>query len=179
MSKKELKAKIREKVMTKTQERPPVKTKVFFPPTEPSWDWDIKKYKSVFLAGSIEMNKAEDWQTEVTKALKNENIIFLNPRRKDWDNDWKQEITDKNFKGQVMWELTQLDSSDMIAMYFDPTTKSPISLLELGLYASKGKLVVCCPKGFWRKGNVDIVCEKYQINQVDSLKDLIEYIKKN
>jgi hypothetical protein len=48
-------------------------------------------------------------------------------------------------------------------MYFDPNTKSPISLLELGLFASSKKLIVCCPDGFWRKGNVRIVCELYNI----------------
>ncbi len=56
-------------------------------------------------------------------------------------------------------------------MYFDPNTKSPISLLELGLYAASDKLTVCCPEGFWRKGNVDIVCERYGVEQVDTIEE--------
>lgn len=53
-------------------------------------------------------------------------------------------------------------------MYFDPSTKSPISLLELGiLTANPNKLLVCCPEGFWRKGNVDVVCRKYNIHQIN------------
>jgi hypothetical protein len=66
-----------------------------------------------------------------------------------------------------------LDSSDIIVMYFDPNTKSPISLLELGLYAASGKLIVCCPEGFWRKGNVDIVCQRYKVPTVETIEDLI------
>ena len=62
-------------------------------------------------------------------------------------------------------------------MYFDPKTKSPISLLELGLFSRSDKLMVICPDGFWRKGNVDIVCEKYNIKNVLNLKDAIKIIK--
>ena len=61
-------------------------------------------------------------------------------------------------------------------MYFDPNTKSPISLLELGLFAHSKKLIVCCPEGFWRKGNVDIVCDKYGIPNYDSLEKLLNYL---
>jgi hypothetical protein len=61
-------------------------------------------------------------------------------------------------------------------MYFSPETKSPISLLELGLYANSGKLVVYCPEGFWRKGNVDIVCEKYFIPNFDNWDKLINFV---
>ena len=47
-------------------------------------------------------------------------------------------------------------------------------MLELGLYANSGKLLVCCPKGFWRKGNIDVVCEKYNIPIYESLDQLLE-----
>jgi hypothetical protein len=59
-------------------------------------------------------------------------------------------------------------------MYFDPATKSPISLLELGLFAKTGKLIVCCSEGFWRKGNVDIVCKRYGVMQVENLDKLYD-----
>ena len=67
----------------------------------------------------------------------------------------------------------------MIIMYFSPETKSPISLLELGLYANSGKILVCCPEGFWRKGNVDIVCEKFSIPNFDNLENLITFVTSN
>jgi hypothetical protein len=62
----------------------------------------------------------------------------------------------------------------MIVMYFSPETKSPISLLELGLYASSGKIHVICPDGFWRRGNVEIVCNKYNIPLYETLNDFVE-----
>ena len=41
--------------------------------------------------------------------------------------------------------------ADIIIMYFAPHSQSPISLLELGLYAKTDKLMVVCPEGYWRK----------------------------
>ena len=89
--------------------------------------------RRVFLAGSIEMGKAE----------------------------------------QVGWELDMLDAADVVVMYFAPGTKSPVSLLELGLCARSGKLKVCCPEGFWRRGNVEMVCRRHRIPLFETLDDLI------
>lgn len=136
------------------------------------------KGPSVFLAGSIEMGKAEDWQTKITNALSDLPCWVLNPRRDDWDSSWEQKKENSQFREQVEWELKAMDQASVIAMYFDPDTKSPISLLELGLHAHENTLIVCCPEGFWRKGNVDIVCEKYNIPQVDSIDALIAAVRK-
>lgn len=128
--------------------------------------------RSVFLAGSIEMGKAVDWQKDLTEKLKDLDVTILNPRRDDWDSSWEQSKTNPQFKEQVLWELNALNRADVIVMYFAPGTMSPISLLELGLYANTGKLIVCCPEGFWRKGNVDIVCDRYDIVQIESLEHI-------
>jgi hypothetical protein len=133
--------------------------------------------KSVFLAGSIEMGTATDWQHLMIEQIDNEKVTILNPRRATWDARWEQSIANPNFKEQVSWELEGLERADLIAVYFDPATKAPVTLLELGLYAQSGKLAVCCPEGFWRKGNVDIVCERYAIRQVDTLAELIATIQ--
>lgn len=135
------------------------------------------EYVNVFLAGSIEMGVAEHWQKKVIDALSDKPIRFLNPRRDDWDSSWSQDINNDEFVEQVVWELTSLEMAQIVIMYFDPNTKSPISLLELGLHAKEQKLVVLCPEGFWRKGNVDVVCEYYSINQVDTFDELIEFIR--
>lgn len=132
---------------------------------------------SVFLAGSIEMGKAEDWQTRVTNGLMSLDITIFNPRRDDWDSSWEQKVENEQFRGQVEWELGALEQSDLILMYFDPATKSPISLLELGLFAMNSKMIVCCPEGFWRKGNVDIVCKRYGVSQVNTIEELIAAAK--
>lgn len=132
----------------------------------------------IFCAGSIEMGVAEPWADKVAEALKDSDATLLNPRRNFWDQNWNASADDKNFAGQVNWELDGLEKSDLIIMYFDPTTKSPISLLELGLFGRDGKMIVCCPEGFWKKGNVDLVCRKYGIQQVNSIDELIAEVQK-
>jgi hypothetical protein len=100
----------------------------------------------IFLAGSIEMGKAEDWQTELINKLKDKDIIIFNPRRADWDPTWEQKKENPEFYNQVTWELEHLELADWIVLYLDPNTKSPITLLELGIHAQANKLIVCCPK---------------------------------
>ena len=132
---------------------------------------------AIFLAGSIESGLAEKWQDKIIEQLKDyDNLVLLNPRREEWNNTAIMSIDNQYFKEQVIWELEGLEIADKIIMYFDIKTKSPISLLELGLFSKSGKLIVICPDGFWRKGNVDIVCEKYKIKQTD-FKKAIEIIK--
>lgn len=129
---------------------------------------------AVFLAGSIEMGEAEDWQTQVTDYFAElADYSILNPRRADWDSSWEQTFTSPNFYQQVNWELNGLDRATHIIMNLLPGTKSPISLLELGLYAASGKLIICCPAGFWRKGNVDIVAERFGIPVYENLENLL------
>lgn len=133
----------------------------------------------IFLAGSIEMGTAENWQEKIANDLVDfSNVVLLNPRRKDWDSSWEQSIDNPQFKEQVAWELEMLEDSDLVVFYFDPNTKSPITLLELGLWANTDKAVaVCCPDGFWRKGNVDIVCSLYDVPCVDNYDDFIKALK--
>lgn len=132
----------------------------------------------VFLAGSIEMGKAVDWQLNVENYINSnsdQDLILYNPRRDDWDSSWEQEYTNPHFAQQVSWELKALKDSDFIIMYFDPSTKSPITLLELGLYANSGKIAVSCPKGYWKRGNVQMVCSEYNIPFFETLDELCEY----
>merc|ERR1712038_1735632 len=113
------------------------------------------------------MGIASDWQQQFTEAFQSSaststrteaiindeqsSLLILNPRREAWDSSWEQSIDNPQFRNQVEWELDALESSDVIVMYLVPDTKSPISLLELGLFAKSGKMICCCPDGFWRK----------------------------
>lgn len=126
---------------------------------------------SIFLAGSIDNGTAIDWQTSVTAAFADTNYTVLNPRRPDWDDSWSQDASDRRFNQQVTWELDALDAADLILFYIAPGSASPISLLELGLYARSKKVIMCCPPGFYRKGNVDIVCQRYGIMQIPDISD--------
>lgn len=125
----------------------------------PTFREDFSVKNGVFLAGSIEMGKAEPWQDKVAAALADLEGTIYNPRRPDWDSSWVCSIENKQFKQQVHWELAHLLTCEIAVFYFDPKTTSPISMMELGLVLGKhsfDKLIVCCPEGFWKKGNVDV-----------------------
>jgi hypothetical protein len=130
----------------------------------------------VFIAGSIDMGAAPAWQDEVVALLSDVEGTILNPRRRDWDARWRERIDDDTFRGQVEWELAAQEEADLVAMYFVPGTRSPITLLELGLFHER-PMIVCCPDGYWKKGNVDIVCARYGIEQAADRADLIARIR--
>ncbi|HEY5920949.1 MAG TPA: nucleoside 2-deoxyribosyltransferase domain-containing protein [Kofleriaceae bacterium] len=132
--------------------------------------------RTIFLAGSIEMGTADDWQSALVGLLGQRSLTVLNPRREDWDASWRQSIDNAQFREQVQWELDGLERADVIAMWFAPETKAPVTLLELGLVARTGKLVIGCPDGFWRKGNVEVVCERFGIQLAASWATFVEAV---
>lgn len=152
--------------------------KIFKPPTKFPKD---KAKLEIFLAGSIEMGTAIDWQDKVQKIIgeieENDDINIFNPRRDNWDPSVKQTIENRKFREQVEWELNGLDRSNLIICYFDGQTKSPITLMEMGLHARENKLIVFCPKDFWRKGNVDIVAKKHNFPVYEKEKEFLEAVK--
>lgn len=128
----------------------------------------------IFLAGSIEMGKAVDWQAEVTETFRDDDDVYiLNPRRDDWDSSWTQSIDNEQFRTQVEWELEGLNNADIVFMYFAPGTQSPITLLEFGLMVSHlgHRLVVVCPEGFWRRGNLEVTCAYWDVPLYDNVED--------
>ena len=133
--------------------------------------------RSIFLAGSIEMGRAEPWQAAVEQALSAEEVAILNPRRDEWDASWEQSIHNPQFRGQVEWELAGQEAATVIAMYFAPATKAPITLLELGLFARSGKVVACCPAGYWRRGNVEVVCARYGVPLVEDIEEMVRRVR--
>jgi hypothetical protein len=130
----------------------------------------------VFLGGSIEMGKAERWQDYVIERLSGwpDNLEVLNPRRDDWDSSWEQ-IPEKGnpFYDQVTWEMDAQENADFMVYYFAPDTISPITLLELGAYASSEDTIVCVNPGYERYGNVVMFCEYYDIPYVTDIEDVI------
>lgn len=129
----------------------------------------------VFLAGTIDMGNSEDWQKKVVDFLDKSDKKFyvFNPRRDEFDSKSEQKFSDPVFYQQVNWELTCLDNADIILMCLLSTSKSPISLLELGLYAKSRKLLLYCEEEFYRKANLEVVCTKYNIPMYTSMKELL------
>ena len=114
----------------------------------------------------------------VVSSLSHLPITFVNPHRPDWEFQLDQDISCSPLREQVTWELDMLEASEVIAMYMGPESQAPISLLELGLFARSGKMVVACPEGFWRRGNVQVVCARFGVELVDSLEELIQGIER-
>lgn len=128
-------------------------------------------FPSVFLAGTIDMGESENWQKDFCDSLIGQDITILNPRRDDWNSSWKQHKDNHNFRQQVEWELNAMDKADAIIFNFLENSQSPVTMMELGLYLKSdwGKVIVVCPEGFYRSGNVHIVCEKYNIPVYDNI----------
>lgn len=139
---------------------------------------DIESGKpSVFLAGSIELGKAEDWQTIVARSLSDLDVTVLNPRRTSWYASTEQTLDNPLFREQVEWELAAQERADIISFYFAPDTQAPITLLEFGFALQRKRMIVCCPDGYWRKGNIDVACARYGVMQVNTLDEMIAAIR--
>jgi hypothetical protein len=133
---------------------------------------------SVFLAGPTSQTDDRDWHEVLSESLADQPLTIYNPLRADWDSTWREDISFEPYREQVEWELDMQETVDMVVLYFHPATKAPISLLELGLCARTGKAIVCCPQGYWKRGNVQIVCKRYGVEMVEDLDGLKDAIVK-
>ena len=138
----------------------------------------------VFLAGTIDDGKSTDWQyklisylcvykddgwNDLDEDLSLGDLIIYSPRRENWNPD----ATNEDIEKQILWEQKYLEDADIIIMNILPDSKSPISLLELGLYGPDGKMIVFCTDKFYRFTNIKLTCERYNIPLVNS-NDLTE-----
>ncbi len=138
----------------------------------------------LFLAGSIEQGKATNWQETAIDFFGAQatlpDLVIINPRRENWDASFEQSIKNVDFNWQVSFELEHLEKADAVVMWLEPGTLSPISLFELGLmtgWTSAGllnKLVIGCPPGFWRRGNVEVISNRYRLRLVDSFDEMLQ-----
>jgi hypothetical protein len=147
---------------------------IFAPSQEPS-----RGLHSIFLAGTTSKVDTSDWREVLSTSLATYPLTIYNPYRPDWDSTWREDIDFLPFREQVQWELDKQAKADVVVVYFHPETQAPISLLELGLSAPiPGKVIVVCPSGFWKRGNVQIVCERFGIGILDSIDELQMWIVK-
>ena len=131
---------------------------------------DDRSFTKIFLAGTIDMGNSRDWQAELHEkfsAMEGRYILF-NPRQEHWDATRPGEMD-----YQVRWELDHLEEADIIVMHLLGSSKSPISLLEMGLHARSGKMHVICEKDFYRYDNVRITCSYYGVPIYDSIEEFL------
>lgn len=138
---------------------------MFVPP-----NWDLSETNvigknpfRIFLAGTIDNGDSTDWQQELINTINGVELrrptSIYNPRRKEWPSSDDHREIDR----QIEWELSHLEKADLIVMNILANSKSPISLMELGLFAREGRLMVFCPKTFYRYDNVRNVCKRYEV----------------
>ena len=71
-----------------------------------------------------------------------------------------------------------MERADVVAVFFAKGTQAAITLMELGLFIRTGKkVVVACEEGFWKRGNVQVVCERFGVDVLGSLEELIEGVE--
>jgi len=125
------------------------------------------------------MGQAVNWQTRVEQEFAYFPVTILNPRRDDWDSSWKQTDTDPQFREQVEWELDHIDAASEVFLFISAESKAPITLLEFGIITSKfpDKLTICVEEGFYRRGNIEVICRRLGIKLFSNLNDAIESLK--
>lgn len=136
---------------------------------------DEAKYTKIFLAGTIDMGRSIDWQKstcEWFKTLSQGHFLLFNPRR---NMDLSGDKAD--FEHQVNWELEHLEKSDLIIMNILGNSKSPITLLEMGLFIRSGKLRVICEPDFYRYDNVRLTCARYGVPLYHKLDDFLKTLR--
>lgn len=131
---------------------------------------------SIFLGGSIDQGAVWDWQRHIREALSDLPVILYNPRRDQWDKDWKQSLDNTEFVGQVTWEQFYLKAADYRVFVMTAESKSPITLLELGQYIDKPGIVLC-ENGFYRGANVEITARINGMPFVRTMDELIAHLK--
>jgi len=143
-------------------------------------DTSCESFKKVFLAGSIEQGRASSWQKKLSDELADvPKLMIFDPRREEWDDTWEQDPTPgTQFHEQVTWELKHILRADIVVFYFDPETQSPVTLLELGYCLGSSKpVIVCCPDGYFRKGNVVLTCNLKSVPVLNSYDQLVSELK--
>lgn len=164
------------------------KNKIFTPPygyDNGVYTIDGVKPLNLFLGGTIDCGDSVNHQQAIIDELNKEDtirpIMVYNPRREEWQSSDNKDENDK----QINWELYHLERADLIVMNILEDSKSPISLMEIGLFARTNKLIVFCKQGFYRFDNVRIVCKRYNVplyetNDISFIKDkILDFSNKN
>ncbi|SEC82566.1 Nucleoside 2-deoxyribosyltransferase like [Tenacibaculum sp. MAR_2009_124] len=128
--------------------------------------------KLVFLAGSLSIDKIDNWRNTLVNSYST-NFDFIDPT-----NDNYVLLNTSQMEKHINWELEGLELSDIIFMNLLPESKSPISMVELGLYAKSNKLIICCPEIFYQYRYIKTIAKKYNAALFTELEKGIQHLKK-
>lgn len=146
---------------------------------------DIEPGLAVFLAGTIDNGKAEPWAHLIADEFKDQAINFFDPRRAIWDGSMEQRARNPVFRHQVEWETAHLEGCDIPFFNFVGGSLSPVTIGEINyVVASRANAtvfrpmpIVVCPDDFWRKGNIELLCEAHDIIVHNDVASGIEALK--
>lgn len=133
----------------------------------------------IFLAGTIDNGESANWQEEVIIALEtiSPEIQIINPRRESWDKSASQKPDNAELVKQIQFELLHLQTADAVLMWLAPESKSPISLLELGILCGQAhgtnRAIVGTTEDFYRYANIVVTTNAFKVPLVGSLNELI------
>lgn len=125
----------------------------------------------VYLAGAIDMGAAVDWQAQVIAALADiPDLVLFNPRRAQFTPGMETE--------QILWELDAFDTVNLILLWFPKDAKAPISFFEAGLFMDSGKMIIGAQRGFYRRRNLELTCQRHGVPLYHALGDMIEVVRR-
>jgi len=125
----------------------------------------------IFLAGSIDYS-INNWRNQLSEKFSDQ-YHFLDPTHHNLSC-----LSNEELKKHIQWELDGLSIADLIILNLLPNSQSPISLVEMGLYVKSGKLIVICPKEFYKSRYVYTLCEKYNAPVFNEIKQVEVYLEK-
>ena len=123
----------------------------------------------IFLAGSIDQPVKNNWRELAIAHIQTSwfgtptnrsSITVYSPRRSDdvWTTDMENE--------QAAWDTSMLSMVDYIILHLTGTTISPVSLLELGLFARHPNLYLSIDDSYTRKHVVELYYTYYGNNTI-------------
>ncbi|GAB5417556.1 MAG: hypothetical protein Crog4KO_08280 [Crocinitomicaceae bacterium] len=124
----------------------------------------------VFLAGSMGKDEHGTWRERIMSDLSGK-FLFLDPTCHNHAS-----LDADGMKKHIQWELDAMEMADTILLHFLPESESPISLVELGLYTFTDKLIVVCPKEFYKYNYLYVLCEKYNTPFLEDIEAAKPYL---
>lgn len=121
----------------------------------------------IFLAGSMATGSQVNWRQTVIDAF-GEKYHFLDPTNLKHDS-----LTDVEMRNHIKWEFDGLRIADFILLNFLPDSLSPISMVELGMYIASKKLIVVCPKEFYKWRYIDTLCKEHNTLIFNQLEEVL------
>ncbi len=122
---------------------------------------------SIFLAGSMAIGDRMNWRTRAINTFEKRYHLF------DPTNVHHADLNDSEMSKHIKWEWEALKHSDAILFNFNAESKSPISLLELGMYIRSEKIVVVCPKEFYQSHYIETLCSEEQVPLFQSIEEVL------